>query len=279
MARSDAVQAGMVLACALIMAAAGRALARSHPPAGPRDLESILGSALSVLGCAVISLWILALAVAVLAELLQRRGPSAAASVAQRCTPAVMRRLAAALLGVHLLAVPAMAQAAPDGAEGAGPTAVVAPHASMATGLAESADTDGSSTSRSPYWSPVSTPSGTGQAEEPVPAPTLQNPHGSADQQDPPGSPGPSPSPAWRPTQIPVDGGLLLRAESRTSVGTTEVVVAPGDSLWSIVALQLGPLATAADIAEAWPAWYDTNRSTIGEDPSHLVPGQVLRGP
>jgi hypothetical protein len=279
MKSSDAVQAGMVLACGLVMVGSGQALGRLRRPAGAQDLESILGSVLSVLGGAVIGLWILALAVAVLAELFQRRGPSAAASVVQRCTPAVMRRLAAALLGVHLLAVPATAQAAPDGAEGAGPTAVVASHASMATGLAASADTDGSSTSRSPYWSPVSTPSGTGQTEEPGPAPTLQSPHGSAGQQDLPGSPGQSPSPAWRPIQIPVDGGLLLRAESRTSVGTTEVVVAPGDSLWSIVALQLGPLATAADIAEAWPAWYDTNRAIIGEDPSHLVPGQVLRGP
>ncbi|MFJ6001143.1 LysM peptidoglycan-binding domain-containing protein [Arthrobacter sp. NPDC092385] len=279
MKSSDAVQAGLVLACALVVVAAGQALDRLHRPAGPRDLESVLGFLLSVLGGAVIGLWILALAVAVLAELLQRRGLSAAASVAQRCTPAVMRRLAAALLGVHLLAVPAMAQAAPHGAEAAGPTAVVAPGASMATGLPASADTDGASTSHSPYWSPVGTPSGTGQEEEPASAPALQGPQGSADRQNPPGSPGRSPSPAWRPTQIPVDGGLLFRAESRPSVGTAEVVVAPGDSLWSIVALQLGPLATAADIAEAWPAWYDTNRSTIGEDPSHLVPGQVLKAP
>lgn len=280
MKSSDAVQAGLTLACALVMAAAGHALDGSRGTAGRQDLDSVLGFVLSILGGTLISLWILALGVAVLAELLQRRGLSAAAGFARRCSPAVMRRLAAALLGVHFLAVPALAQAAPDGAVGDGSTAVVvAPQASRTGGLRASADTAGTLTSHSPSWLPSGTPAGGAvQDDRPTP-PVPQGPPGATGLPPSPGSPGQSPSPAWRPTPIPADGGLLLRPESRATVGSAEVVVAPGDSLWSIVALRLGPLATAADVAEAWPAWYDTNRAVIGEDPSHLLPGQVLEAP
>jgi nucleoid-associated protein YgaU len=77
---------------------------------------------------------------------------------------------------------------------------------------------------------------------------------------------------------MPLEGGLLVRPDTRRTA-TAEVVVAPGDSLWSIAARRLGPLATAADIAEAWPAWFDANRPIIGDDPSLLLPGQVLQAP
>ncbi len=78
---------------------------------------------------------------------------------------------------------------------------------------------------------------------------------------------------------MPADGSLLVRPATRAPVGAAEVVVAPGDSLWSIVAARLGPLATAADVAEAWPGWFAANRSVIGDDPSLLLPGQVLHAP
>lgn len=71
----------------------------------------------------------------------------------------------------------------------------------------------------------------------------------------------------------------MVRAETRPQAGPAEIVVAPGDSLWSIVATQLGPLATAADVAATWPSWYQANASTIGPDPCLVLPGQVLRAP
>jgi nucleoid-associated protein YgaU len=57
------------------------------------------------------------------------------------------------------------------------------------------------------------------------------------------------------------------------------VVVAPGDSLWRIAAAELGPDATPADVAAAWPRWYAANRAAIGDDPGLIVPGLVLRMP
>lgn len=57
------------------------------------------------------------------------------------------------------------------------------------------------------------------------------------------------------------------------------VVVTAGDTLWSIAARRLGPHATAAEIAAAWPRWHAANRAVIGPDPSVLRPGQHLVAP
>lgn len=64
-----------------------------------------------------------------------------------------------------------------------------------------------------------------------------------------------------------------------TPVPTTEHVVTAGESLWSITADLLGPEATAAAIAAAWPDVYDANRETIGSRPDLILPGQVLAIP
>lgn len=57
------------------------------------------------------------------------------------------------------------------------------------------------------------------------------------------------------------------------------VVVRRGDSLWAIAARHLGPSATDAETAAAWPRWYAANRAVIGPDPDLLLPGQRLRAP
>ncbi|WP_434993692.1 LysM peptidoglycan-binding domain-containing protein [Arthrobacter sp. Ld5] len=232
MQSSDAIQAGMVLGCGIITAGAGAVLLDGGRTTPRPALEGVLGMVLSGIGLAVVGAWVLLFLVAVLAELLRRRGPSTVAAIASACTPAVMRRLAAALLGLHLLAVPAVAQAASHGSEGG----------------------------RGPILT----------------APAAEWPARAADPRSP--DPIPPVSPAWRPAPLQAEGGPLLRGESRTVV-EAEAVVAPGDSLWSIVAARLGPLASAADIAEAWPAWYHANRAVIGDDPSFLLPGTVLQPP
>lgn len=58
-----------------------------------------------------------------------------------------------------------------------------------------------------------------------------------------------------------------------------EMVVHRGDCLWDLVARSLGPQATDAAVAEAWPRWYAANRAVIGPDPEVLLPGQRLRPP
>ena len=57
------------------------------------------------------------------------------------------------------------------------------------------------------------------------------------------------------------------------------MTVHPGDCLWSIARRHLGPQATDAEIAAAWPSWYAANRDVIGADPNLLHPGQQLVAP
>lgn len=62
-----------------------------------------------------------------------------------------------------------------------------------------------------------------------------------------------------------------------TSAGSH--TVERGDSLWRITAELLGPDASNAAIADAWPLIYQANRSTIGDDPGLILPGQQLTIP
>jgi nucleoid-associated protein YgaU len=122
-------------------------------------------------------------------------------------------------------------------------------------------------------------------------------PAGSADSRDDaspghstpkPGQSGPSGreslvSPDWKPLPLPCDPGLLARPPrqqgSALDGDRAAVVVRTGDSLWSIAAARLGPLASDAQIAASWPRWYARNASMIGPDPDLLTPGQTLAAP
>jgi nucleoid-associated protein YgaU len=89
--------------------------------------------------------------------------------------------------------------------------------------------------------------------------------------------PGLSPEPRHRhhPDVGLVNGGhAAVPKES-----ATDVVVQPGDTLWSIAARRLGPSASGAAITAAWHAWYAANRSVIGSNPSLIQPGQRLTPP
>lgn len=53
-------------------------------------------------------------------------------------------------------------------------------------------------------------------------------------------------------------------------------VVRPGQSLWSVAAEVLGPGASDAEIARAWPLLHEANHAAVGDDPGLLRPGTVL---
>lgn len=57
------------------------------------------------------------------------------------------------------------------------------------------------------------------------------------------------------------------------------LTVGPGQTLWDLVAEELGTAATDWEIAREWPRWHAHNLSRIGEDPSTLRAGTVLRLP
>lgn len=86
---------------------------------------------------------------------------------------------------------------------------------------------------------------------------------------------GPGATPAGGGTTSTVTATEAPAAPSGTTRGGT-VVVRAGDTLWSLTARHLGQDASDAEIAAAWPRWYEANAAVIGPDPDLLHPGQVL---
>ena len=73
--------------------------------------------------------------------------------------------------------------------------------------------------------------------------------------------------------------GLVSPPHHRGSPRHDELVVRPGDSLWSLAARRLGPGAPATAIAAEWPRLYAANRAAIGPNPNLIHPGQRLAPP
>lgn len=95
----------------------------------------------------------------------------------------------------------------------------------------------------------VSLPGGAAHAADPLPVPT--RPAGTS-------APAPQAAPAPRPTAV---------------------VVAPGDSLWSLAQRRLGPAAADARVAALVDRTHRLNRAVVGPDPDLIHPGERLRFP
>lgn len=78
---------------------------------------------------------------------------------------------------------------------------------------------------------------------------------------------------------VPTRMGADLPPLDRPAAEPYAVTVRSGDCLWSIAGRHLGPQASDAEIAAAWPRWYTANRDLIGPDPNLLHPGQQLVAP
>jgi nucleoid-associated protein YgaU len=236
----------------------------------PATLDEVLGLAASAAACALALWWGLGTLAAVGSHLPGRAG-GCCRHVTARVAPALSRRAAAALVGVAVggALVPGAALAA---------TQPAATHAATAArgGAAKAVGGDAISSSAhaGPGWTPIAPP---GRATA-----TAGGPRAGA-------TPSPSPAPAvgaeapgWTPTrplQRPQASAEVLGLRPRAGSAADAVVVHRGDTLWSIVARRLGPDASDAEVAAAWPAWHEANRSVIGDDPDLLVPGQQLRAP
>jgi hypothetical protein len=64
-----------------------------------------------------------------------------------------------------------------------------------------------------------------------------------------------------------------------TASTTGVITVSAGDSLWLIAARRLAGNPADAEIAAAWPRWYEANAITIGADPNLITAGQQLHVP
>ncbi|GGG49988.1 hypothetical protein GCM10011374_10510 [Kocuria dechangensis] len=222
----------------------GAVLLRLREP-GP---ATSLGLAAAGFGCAVVLLWCAASALALVAVLAPRRGRRRLGRLCGRLSPALLLRAASAVLGAQLLAAPA---AVADGAA-------------------------------SPFWSGPDGPVAVGAQDPAVPAgPPAGPPRTGSPDDGWPGTPAAVPGsvpdavPGTVAAPQPVPGRPPLAR--RTTDGALTVL--RGDTLWALAAEQLGPRATDAQIARAWPAWYELNRHVLPQGPDHLLPGQRLAVP
>ncbi|MFF2297440.1 LysM domain-containing protein [Arthrobacter sp. efr-133-R2A-120] len=251
--RHDVAMAMTILALALLLAATGLILIDRWHSAARRlqapTFEDLLGLVATAAGLGIGVWWIGTFLLAIAAALLQQAGKDRCASATAKLSPAFMRRLAVAILGLNLAGIP-LANASSAQLERAwGPANGSTPSSGI-----------------SAQWTPGSNPS----PNRPV-VPSLESGSSEID-------------PYWQPRAPAAEPRLLgtrpqRAAEQSASPNQGEVVVRRGDSLWSIAARQLGPMASDVDIALRWPKWYAANRHVIGDDPGLLVPGQILQPP
>lgn len=81
------------------------------------------------------------------------------------------------------------------------------------------------------------------------------------------------------PAGPPVVAPALDWAPEKPAAPGPSVVVAPGDSLWTIAAAHLPAGAGNARIARAWPSWWAANRDVLGANPDLIQPGTPLHAP
>jgi len=235
-----------------VSADAGHAAVRGVPVRPDEALTAIVASAaLVAVG------W---LALGVLLELLSLV-PGAVGRGADRVsdvvTPGLVRHAVGALLGVGLVA-------------GLAPGASVAAPATAVHAASDPLPDPGFAPLPGPGIAPLTDP-GFAPLPEPERAPAADEPTASPR--------------GWTPDAPVVRAQPDLRVLSPAPRrGTShdapaEVVVQRGDTLWSIAARHLGPDASDAEIARAWPAWFEVNRGVVGDDPDLLRPGQLLRAP
>jgi LysM domain len=242
---ADAAMAAVILLLGLSLAVSGGSLAQRWRSSSTRlqvpSFEDQLGIVANTAGLILITWWAMSLAIALASALLDRSGRTGAAAVTAKFSPAFMRRLVVAAIGWQLVAAP---MAAADTL----PRPEPSPRPAVSAG-----------------WAPT-----TAVIEGvvlPRPLRVLATP---------------DVTPPWTPRGPAVEPGALaarqLRMQQSPREGA-EVTVRAGDSLWSLAAARLGPLASDVDIAREWPRLYQANREVIGESPHLLHPGQILRFP
>lgn len=218
------------------------------------SLQDAAGFTAALAGLAVALWWSLSMILAVASAALQKAGHAAAGAAAGALAPAFMKRLAAAAIGLNLVSGAGAAQAAEAFFSDSPPQSISV--------LQRPEDA-----AVHPQWAPTTELRAAPDHQEKVGSVTAAAAN--------PGSE--PPSPHWKPRTAPSGENVFIRPARPDA--PAQAVVQAGDSLWSLAAAQLGPLATDAEIAAHWPRWYERNRSVIGDQPDLILPGQVLEVP
>ena len=279
--RSDAAMALTILGLGCFLALTGASLVERWQRSASRQqslaFEDLLGMMSIAAGLLIAAWWVLSLVAAFTAAVCERAGLKHAAALSGRFSPAFMRRLALAAVGVQLIGAP-LAHAdnmPPAGTDTSGCTTVAAAWAPTESQSAQS------TTAQTP----------TAQPAAQVVRQMASNESAAENAGAGPSEPGVADvQPQWQPHPPVITPGLVTSAPVRASreqqsatarseVHRTEVAVRSGDSLWTIAAGSLGPGASDVEIALEWPRWFEANRAAIGANPDVLLPGQILRSP
>lgn len=263
--RADLAMTAAVLLLGTSLVFSGMSLLRlrwqTSGAAQPLDLAELLGVAGAGAGIALLCWWLLAMTCACVAAVAHARGAAKVAALAAACSPAFMRRVAGALLGLNLLAAPLLGATAAPGID---------PLWRADTVASTPAPSAGGPTTTADVFPPVSA--------RPVEPQWI--PHAPATAPDLLIRPSTRPAPESAGAKNAAGDTTPAAPSTEPPHGSSfEVVVKSGDSLWTIVAAALGPFSTDVEVAQAWPRWYNANRDTIGADPNYILPGQVLHAP
>ncbi|WP_138413997.1 LysM peptidoglycan-binding domain-containing protein [Sinomonas gamaensis] len=268
-----------LLAVLVLVLAAGLAGIGSLLPSGPHQgIDALLGLCASTAGVGLAAWWLGSTCLAIVSALLAAAGSYRWARWTGALAPAFMRRLALGVLGLSLVAAPS-AYAVSEPLDPAWRVSAVETTAAATENPVPSQnENEATPQKRDEQPLPV-----VGEHPEIVAEP-LQEQAKPAQAAAPetilPRSAETALPEAWTPQPEQSPSGPLTRPVTRDSVTPPSMVeVRPGDSLWSVAARYLGPGASARDIAEAWPDWFEANRSVIGDNPDVIRPGQLLVAP
>jgi nucleoid-associated protein YgaU len=285
--RGRGARALLLVAAVLVLLGAGlRALLWLGSPAvadvvapGPAGFDDLVTSTAAA-GAAAVLVWLCAgVALCTLVEAAGRRG-GALEALAAATTPTPLRRMVAALLSAGLVGAGALAgTAAPALAAPLDPHRAQAPAALVRALPVPDLDRPLSA----PVLPAAELSSDLPAAELPEADRPVAHPGAgrSAAEQGVFSSWTPD-RPAAAPRRARQPGVHLVASAPGPLAGIDQddvVAVRPGDSLWTLAARHLGPGATAAQVADAWPRWWAANRDVVGDDPDLLRPGQLLRPP
>lgn len=250
--------AGPLPGAEVIRAAASQSAARLHRGSLQR-LEELIGLAAVAGGLLLTLLTLISAATAAAAVAAERMGALRTGHVLKRLSPGFMRRSFIVTLSAHL-------------AVGAVVTAPVAAHAAPAAEQGVAGDDHPSSSALfTPAGHHPVTPAPEGQTHtDQMPAAATFS---TAETEAPM-------TPLFTPTAPAAPAERHQGAQQRTSPAEEDqITVRPGDTLWGLVAAELGAGATDWEIARDWPQWYEHNSAAIGDDPGSLAPGIVLDKP